>query len=112
MRLTIILALVIFIAIKVCSAHAATPAASDHQPPRFLPAVVLYDAADHFQAIEVGKTFSYSCRDALKDAQATIEKATAAGRRLIGLCIPVPTYSPADLVPAADPSKSPTDNSL
>jgi len=84
---------------------ATEPAVSDHQPPRFLPAVVLYDKDDHFLAIEVGKTFSYSCKAALGDAQGTIEKATAAGRRLVGLCIPVPTYSAADLVPATDLSK-------
>lgn len=88
------------------------PAASDHQPPRFLPAVVLYDKDNRFIAMEVGKKFSYTCKAALDDAQATIEKATAAGRRLVGLCIPVPTYSAADLVPAADPPKSSTDNSL
>lgn len=141
MRLTIIFFLVIFLAIKACSVHAAElhyqcadyapyphvvwhdcgaaieidqrqPAASDHQPPRFLPAVVLYDTSDRFIAMEIGKTFSYSCKAALDDAQATIEKATAAGRRLVGLCIPVPTYNPADLVPTADSPKAPADNSL
>lgn len=96
----------------VHDSHAAVPAASDHQPPRFLPAVVLYDTDNRFITIEVGKTFAYSCKGALDDAQATIEKATAAGRRLVGLCIPVPTYSAADLVPAADPPKAPADNSL
>lgn len=90
----------------------ATPAASDHQPPRFLPAVVLYDTSDRYIALEVGKTFSYSCKAALDDAQATIEKATAAGRRLVGLCIPVPTYNPADLIPASDPPAPTADNSL
>src|SRR5579859_1790540 len=82
------------------AAHGATPgllvdsghisAESDHQPPRFLPAVVLYDGNGRFIAIEVGKTFSYTCKDALGDAQSSIEKATAVGRRLVGLCIPVP----------------------
>lgn len=95
-----------------CSAHAAVPAASDHQPPRFLPAVVLYDKEDRFIAIEVGKTFSYSCKAALDDAQGTIEKATAAGRRLVGLCVPVPTYNAADLVPTADAPKPDKDNTL
>lgn len=111
----VVLGVVILAVIFIRTSPAAElrqPAASDHQPPRFLPAVVLYDTDNRFQAIEVGKTFSYTCKAALDDAQATIEKATAAGRRLVGLCIPVPTYSPADLVPAADPPKAPADNSL
>jgi hypothetical protein len=92
--------------------HAAEPAASDHQPPRFLPAVVLYDKDDRFMVIEVGKTFSYTCKGALDDAQATIAKAAAAGRRLVGLCVPVPTYNPADLMPAAEPPKPSADNTV
>lgn len=90
-------------------ALAATPAESDHQPPRFLPAVVLYDKDGHFMAIEIGKTFSYTCKGALDDAQGSIEKATSAGRRLVGLCVPVPTYNAADLMPAMEPKP---DNSL
>lgn len=120
MRLTAILILVLILTAQSCThtCHAAdvdqrqVPAASDHQPPRFLPAVILYDKDNRFIAIEVGKTFAYSCKGALDDAQATIEKATAAGRRLVGLCVPVPTYSAADLVPAADPPKAEPDNSL
>lgn len=113
MRLTVIL--VLCLALVFCHSskcHAATPAASDHQPPCFLPAVVLYDTDNRFIALEVGKTFSYACKGALDDAQATIEKATAAGRRLVGLCIPVPTYSAADLVPADDPPKAEPDNAV
>lgn len=91
---------------------AAEPAASDHQPPRFLPAIVAYDGDGRYLKLVVGSTFSYTCRGALDDAQASIEKATAAGRRLVGLCIPVPTYSAVDLVPAADPPKPAPDNEL
>lgn len=113
MRVSIILIPCMYLAF--CSeskCHAATPAASDHQPPRFLPGIVLYDKDDRFMTIQVGTTFSFTCKAALDDAQASIEKATAAGRRLVGLCIPVPTYSAADLVPASDPPKAPADNSL
>ena len=87
------------------------PAESDHQPPRFLPAVALYSPDGRFIALEVGKMFSYTCKAALDDARGSIEKATAVGRRLIGLCIPVPTYNVADLVPPPEPKKD-ADNTL
>lgn len=110
----VVIFLVLFIALPLAlaCAFAATPAESDHQPPRFLPGIVLYDSAGHFIALQVGTTFSYTCKGALDDSQASIEKATAAGRRLIGLCIPVPTYNAADLVPSADPPKPSPDNAL
>lgn len=75
------------------------PAASDHQPPRFLPGVALY-RDKRFMALQVGKTFSFTCKDALKDTQSAIAKAIENGGPnilAIGLCIPVPTYDPRDL---------------
>lgn len=91
------------------TAPAFTPAASDHMPPRFLPGVAIYDADNMFLSLEVGTTFSYSCHDALEDTKTTIARAVARGRRLVGLCIPVPTYSVKDLLPAKD---APKDNEI
>lgn len=92
-----LIALMLIVA-AICTVALSAPVASDHQPPRFLPAVVLYDKDDRFVAIEVGKTFSFTCKGALDDAQGSIERAAAVGRRLVGLCIPVPTYAAADLL--------------
>jgi len=86
-----------------------TPAASDHQPPRFLPGVALY-RDKRFLALQVGKTFSLSCKEALDDTQSAIAKAIENGGPnilAIGLCIPVPTYSPADLLPGAGEQEPP-----
>lgn len=92
-------------------AFATEPAASDHQPPRFLPAIALY-RDDRFVALEVGKTFSYTCKEALADTQLTLERTVPVGVRAVGMCIPVPTYSAEDLTPAAAPPKPQPDNTL
>lgn len=86
-----------------------TPSMSDHQPPRFLPGIALYDHDGRFVAFEVGKTFGYSCKEALDDTQATLEHATTlSNHRAVGLCVPIPTYNAADLVPGAEPAKPDT----
>lgn len=79
------------------------PAASDHQPPRFLPAVALYRDR-RFLALQVGKTFSLTCKAALDDTQTAIAKAIengGPGILAVGLCVPVPTYDPKDLLDGA-----------
>jgi hypothetical protein len=76
-----------------------TPAASDHQPPRFLPAVALY-INNRFQAVQVGKDFQFTCKAALDDTASAIAKAVEngpPGTKAVGFCIPIPTYDPADL---------------
>lgn len=87
------------------------PAESDHQPPRFLPAVALY-RDNRFIGIQVGTTFSYTCRAALDDTKSTLAKAIPAGAQVVGLCIPIPTYSVLDLTPSADVEKPAVDNTL
>lgn len=69
-------------------------------PPRFLPAVAVYKDK-RFMGLVVGKTVHLSCRDALDATQSAIAKHFEAvdGSSAIGLCIPVPTYTVADLVP-------------
>ncbi len=93
------------------------PAASDHQPPRFLPGVALY-LSNRFVTLQVGKTFSFTCKDALADTQTAIANALEngpPGTRAVGLCIPIPTYDPADLAEGAGEQAPPVkseDNSL
>jgi hypothetical protein len=102
-----------------CAAHAQdptpkfTPAPADHQPPSFLPAIALYTVDGHFVALEVGKTFSFSCKEALADTQTTLAKATTlSSHKAVGLCIPIPTYNAADLIPSKEPPKAPADNQV
>lgn len=86
-----------------------TPAASDHQPPRFLPAVALY-INRRFVKMEVGRLFQITCKDALDDTRTAIAKANEngpPGTLAIGLCIPVPTYDPADLSEGAGQQEPP-----
>lgn len=74
--------------------------ASQALPPRFLPGVAVYKDK-RFMGLIVGKTVHFSCRDALDATQSAIAKHFEAvdGSSAIGLCIPVPTYTVADLVP-------------
>jgi len=90
-------------------AVASIPATSDHQPPRYLPAVALY-INNRFQAVEVGKTFSFTCKDALDDTSSAIAKAVMngpPGTKAVGMCIPIPTYDPADLAEGAGQQEPP-----
>lgn len=79
------------------------PAASDHQPPRFLSAVAVY-RNNRFAGFSAGKTFFLSCREALEDTQTAVAKGTEKGLKVIGLCIPIPTYDPADLAEGMAPA--------
>lgn len=74
--------------------------ASVSLPPRFLPGVAVYKDK-RFMGLVVGKTVHATCRDALDATQSAIAKHFEAvdGSSAIGLCIPVPTYAVADLVP-------------
>lgn len=83
-------------------ATTANPA-SVSLPPRFLPGVAVYKDK-RFMGLVVGKTVHATCRDALDATQSAIAKHFEAvdGSSAIGLCIPVPTYAVADLVPPPD----------
>lgn len=69
-------------------------------PHRFLPAVAVYKDK-RFMGLVVGKTVHMTCRDALEATQSAIAKHFEAvdGSSAIGLCIPIATYSVADLMP-------------
>lgn len=75
-----------------------TPAASDKFPPTFLPGVALY-VNHRFVKLIVGSTRFTSCHEAVQDTQTVLEKyLESEGQSAIGMCVPIPTYSPQDLV--------------
>lgn len=70
-------------------------------PPTYVSGVVTYDVEGHFAKLVTGSTRFLSCREALDDTMSALAKfAEYAPKGSIaeGVCIPVHTHSPADLV--------------
>lgn len=86
--------------VMAIAARSSEPAAPK-LPPTYLSGVVTYDPDGRYVRLITSTNRFHSCRDALDDtqsAQARAAEFAPPGSRTEGLCIPLHTYSVADLV--------------